>query len=125
MYFFIRNRKKISIPRSVIGVIPFERLVHIFQSCQYVWKMHSVDEKLAALNQISQKKFLNILEKISGKKDLIIDPYLLKPLEHVVGAGKLRYLLLLYYIYKRDYIRYKYLILIVTLVFHCLLIPKI
>lgn len=52
--------------------------------------MRSIDDKIKALNQISQKKFLDILDKIPGRKDFIIDPILIKPLEHIVGVGKLR-----------------------------------
>ncbi|KAF6212914.1 hypothetical protein GE061_010624 [Apolygus lucorum] len=50
----------------------------------------SLDEKLGALSQISQRKLLDILTKISGRKDLIIDSSLIKPLERIVGVSKLR-----------------------------------
>lgn len=50
----------------------------------------SLDNKLGALAQISQKKLLDILTKIPGRKDLIIDSTLIKPLERIVGVSKLR-----------------------------------
>lgn len=50
----------------------------------------TIDQKLYSLVQISQQKLLTILERIVGFKDLIIDDCLMKPLERIVGASKLR-----------------------------------
>ncbi|KAG4069527.1 hypothetical protein HA402_006893 [Bradysia odoriphaga] len=51
----------------------------------------SIDKKLAGIRQISQEKLQNILCSIpSSQKDLVIEPCLIKPLEHVCGASWLR-----------------------------------
>lgn len=50
----------------------------------------TLEIRLDALRQISEKKFLNILDSISGLKDLIIDPVLMKPLERFTGVTALR-----------------------------------
>jgi hypothetical protein len=50
----------------------------------------SIESGLDALHQISQRKLGDILNKIPGKKDLIIDPVLLKPLECITGVSFLR-----------------------------------
>lgn len=50
----------------------------------------SLDKKLLGFNKIAQEKFQNIFCSIPGKKDLIIEPNLIKPLEHVCGASWLR-----------------------------------
>lgn len=52
--------------------------------------------KLASLGQISQCKLQSILILCGDKKDLIIDPSLIKPLERICGVSWLRY----GYIYK-------------------------
>jgi hypothetical protein len=52
---------------------------------------HSIDHKLGALVQISQRKLVEILDRISGRKDFIIDSTLLKPLERIIKVAKLRY----------------------------------
>jgi hypothetical protein len=49
-----------------------------------------MESGLDALYQISQRKLGDILSKIRGKKDLIIDPILLKPLECITGVSFLR-----------------------------------
>lgn len=49
-----------------------------------------MDSRLLCLNQISQRKLTEILVKIPGKKDLIIDPRLMKPLEQITGVSVLR-----------------------------------
>ncbi|KAK9506761.1 hypothetical protein O3M35_008638 [Rhynocoris fuscipes] len=51
---------------------------------------YSLDQKLSALGQISQEKLLTILKEIHGKKDFIIEPSLIKPLERFIGVTKLR-----------------------------------
>lgn len=48
------------------------------------------DDKLNALQQISQRKFVDILDMISGKKDLIIEQILMKPLDSFVGVTVLK-----------------------------------
>lgn len=50
----------------------------------------SLDHKLNALAQISQEKLLDILNKIPGRKDFIIEPSLIKPLDRFIGVSKLR-----------------------------------
>lgn len=51
----------------------------------------SINKKLAGIRQISQEKLQNILCSIpSSQKDLVIEPSLIKPLEHVCGASWLR-----------------------------------
>jgi vacuolar protein sorting-associated protein 33B len=47
--------------------------------------------KLASLSLISQCKLKNILALCGDKKDLIIDPSLIKPLERICGVSWLRY----------------------------------
>nr|CAD7394728.1 unnamed protein product [Timema cristinae] len=49
-----------------------------------------IDSRLDALHQISQKKLSEILVKIPGKKDLIIDHVLMKPLDRITGVSFLR-----------------------------------
>jgi hypothetical protein len=51
---------------------------------------NTVEYRLDALHQISQRKLGDILTKIPGKKDLIIDPVLMKPLECITGVQFLR-----------------------------------
>nr|CAD7412450.1 unnamed protein product [Timema poppensis] len=46
-----------------------------------------IDSRLDALHQISQKKLSEILVKIPGKKDLIIDHVLMKPLDRITGVS--------------------------------------
>jgi len=50
----------------------------------------SIESGLDALHQISQRKLGDILSKIPGKKDLIIDPVLCKPLDCITGVSFLR-----------------------------------
>ena len=52
----------------------------------------SLDKKLSGFKQIAQEKLQHILCNIPGKKDLIIESTLIKPLEYVCGASWLRYL---------------------------------
>ncbi|XP_069691089.1 vacuolar protein sorting-associated protein 33B isoform X1 [Periplaneta americana] len=49
-----------------------------------------MDSRLDALHQISQRKLADILTRIPGRKDLIIDPVLMKPLECITGVSFLR-----------------------------------
>lgn len=46
--------------------------------------------KLASMNLISQCKLQSILAVCGDKKDLIIDPALIKPLERICGVTWLR-----------------------------------
>ncbi|XP_065225969.1 vacuolar protein sorting-associated protein 33B [Planococcus citri] len=46
--------------------------------------------KIPVLSLLSREKLTNILSKIPGKKDLIIDPKIIKPLENIVGISVLR-----------------------------------
>lgn len=48
------------------------------------------DDRLSALQQISQRKFVEVLNSISGKKDLIIEQKLMKPLDSFIGATVLK-----------------------------------
>jgi hypothetical protein len=50
----------------------------------------TVEYSLDALHQISQRKLGDILTKIPGRKDLIIDPVLMKPLDCITGVKFLR-----------------------------------
>lgn len=51
----------------------------------------SIDKKLAGIRQISQEKLQNILFSIpSNQKDLVIEPSIIKALEHICGASWLR-----------------------------------
>lgn len=50
----------------------------------------TLSTKVSALNRISKKKLTDLLDKIPGQKDLIIDNNLIKPLERVIGVSKLR-----------------------------------
>ncbi|KAL9697430.1 hypothetical protein quinque_000871 [Culex quinquefasciatus] len=50
----------------------------------------TLDKKLLGFRQIAQEKLRNILYSIPLEKDLVIEPALIKPLEHVVGASWLR-----------------------------------
>lgn len=51
----------------------------------------TLSQKLDGFRQIAQEKLQNILCSIPGnKKDLIIQPELIKPLEHICGASWLR-----------------------------------
>lgn len=51
----------------------------------------TLENRLGALRQISERKLLKILDSISGLKDLIIEPALMKPLERFTGVTSLRY----------------------------------
>lgn len=48
------------------------------------------DDKLSALQQISQRKLVDILDSITGKKDLIIDQKLMKSLDSFIGVTVLK-----------------------------------
>ncbi|XP_063985833.1 vacuolar protein sorting-associated protein 33B [Diachasmimorpha longicaudata] len=48
------------------------------------------DDRLSVLQQISQRKFVDVLDSISGKKDLIIEQKLMKPLDSFIGATVLK-----------------------------------
>lgn len=48
-------------------------------------------EKIPVFNTLSREKLSNILSKIPGKKDFIIDPNVIKPLENIIGTSILRY----------------------------------
>uniref|UniRef100_A0A182QKT9 Vacuolar protein sorting-associated protein 33A n=1 Tax=Anopheles farauti TaxID=69004 RepID=A0A182QKT9_9DIPT len=50
----------------------------------------SSSAKLLAFRQIAQEKLQHVFYSIPSEKDLIIDPALIKPLEHVCGASWLR-----------------------------------
>ncbi|XP_012261103.2 vacuolar protein sorting-associated protein 33B [Athalia rosae] len=50
----------------------------------------TTEDRLGTLQQISQRKFVDVLDSISGVKDLIIEPKLMKPLESFIGATALR-----------------------------------
>lgn len=51
----------------------------------------TVDRKLQGFRRVAQEKLQNILYSIPGQhKDLVIEPYLIKSLEHVCGASWLR-----------------------------------
>lgn len=53
--------------------------------------MDTLDKKLQGFRQIAQEKLQNILCAIpDNEKFLIIDPELIKPMEHVCGASWLR-----------------------------------
>ncbi|XP_049871918.1 vacuolar protein sorting-associated protein 33B [Pectinophora gossypiella] len=51
---------------------------------------HPLHLKLASMSLISQCKLDNILSECGDKKDLIIDPSLIKPLERICGVSWLR-----------------------------------
>lgn len=48
------------------------------------------EDRLSALQQISQRKLVDILDSIRGKKDLIIEQKLMKPLDSFIGASILK-----------------------------------
>ncbi|XP_046741743.1 vacuolar protein sorting-associated protein 33B [Diprion similis] len=50
----------------------------------------TLDDRLDTLQQISQRKLVDILDNVSGKKDLIIEPKLMKTLECFIGVTALR-----------------------------------
>lgn len=51
----------------------------------------TLDKKLQGFRQIAQEKLQSILCSIpDNQKDLVIEPALIKPLEHVCGASWLR-----------------------------------
>uniref|UniRef100_A0A1B6JZG3 Vacuolar protein sorting-associated protein 33B n=1 Tax=Homalodisca liturata TaxID=320908 RepID=A0A1B6JZG3_9HEMI len=51
----------------------------------------SLETRASALNRISQKRLGELLNKIPGLKDFIIDPVLIKPLERIIGVSQLRF----------------------------------
>jgi hypothetical protein len=51
---------------------------------------NTVESSLDAFHQISQRKLGDILTKIPGRKDLIIDPVLMKPMDCITGVQFLR-----------------------------------
>jgi len=50
----------------------------------------TLDDKLNVLQQISQRKLVEILDTIPGAKDLIIEPKLMKVLDSFVGVTVLK-----------------------------------
>lgn len=63
-----------------------------FNSLFFIQEMDITwDDQLSAPQQISQKKLINILDSINGKKDLIIESKLIKILDSFIGAKTLRY----------------------------------
>lgn len=50
----------------------------------------TLDDRLNVLQQISQKKLIDIFDKIPGKKDLIIEQKLMKILDNFIGITTLR-----------------------------------
>lgn len=50
----------------------------------------TLDDKLNVLQQINQRKLVEILDTISGTKDLIIEPKLMKILDSFVGVTVLK-----------------------------------
>lgn len=50
----------------------------------------TLDDRLSALQQISQRKFVEILDAIPGRKDFIIEGKLMKILDSFVGVSVLR-----------------------------------
>ncbi|KAK0166696.1 hypothetical protein PV327_004186 [Microctonus hyperodae] len=50
----------------------------------------TVDDRLNALQQISQRKIVDVLDSISGKKDLIIEQKLMKSLDSFIGVAVLK-----------------------------------
>lgn len=50
----------------------------------------TVDDRLNALQQISQRKIVDVLDSISGKKDLIIEQKLMKSLDAFIGVVVLK-----------------------------------
>lgn len=53
----------------------------------------SLDDRLNALQQISQAKLVQILKSVTGKKDLIIEQKLMKILDSYIGVTELKYAL--------------------------------
>lgn len=51
----------------------------------------TLDDKLNVLQQISQRKLVDILDTIPGTKDLIIEQKLMKILDSFVGVTVLKY----------------------------------
>lgn len=49
-----------------------------------------LDKKLQGFQLIAQEKLQAILCSIPGKKDFIIDPLIIKPLEHICAASWLK-----------------------------------
>ncbi|XP_066995326.2 vacuolar protein sorting-associated protein 33B [Anabrus simplex] len=49
-----------------------------------------VESRMNALHQISQRKLIQILDRIPGKKDLIIDPVLMRSLDRIIDMKILR-----------------------------------
>lgn len=58
----------------------------------------TLDDKLGAFQQISQRKLIEILDGIAGKKDLIIEQKLMKLLDCFVGVTVLRYFFSVVYV---------------------------
>lgn len=48
--------------------------------------------RLDALADISQQRLVKILDAVSGRKDIIIESSLMKPLDQFIGASVLRYI---------------------------------
>ena len=52
---------------------------------------NNMKERIPVLPFLSREKLSGILSRIPGKKDLIIDPNIIKPLENIVQISVLRY----------------------------------
>ena len=48
------------------------------------------EDRLCALQSISERKLVEILKTIQGKKDLIIEPKLMKILDSFIGVTELK-----------------------------------
>lgn len=56
----------------------------------------TLDDKLNVLQQINQRKLVEILDTIPGTKDLIIEQKLMKVLDTFIGVSVLKQVSLLY-----------------------------
>lgn len=50
----------------------------------------TLDDRLNVLQQISQRKFVEILDSIPGTKDLVIEQKLMKILDSFIGVSVLK-----------------------------------
>lgn len=64
----------------------------------------TLDDKLNVLQQISQRKLVEILDVIPGTKDLVIEQKLMKILDSFVGVTVLKSVLLVFFVHLIDFI---------------------
>lgn len=84
-FFFYRSRNKLKDLEPLLHIT-----ITIFLRIKKSKMDITLDDKLNVLQQINQRKLVEILDTISGTKHLIIEPKLIKILDSFVGVTVLK-----------------------------------